>query len=91
MDQLNGASRVRQERFRENLRWYLKNQSSLQQRAEAKDGDSYRLVAAFGEASTVQSESKIDRFNEIAEQYRAANPAMNVVISRDNRRDVARA
>lgn len=91
MDHLNGSSRIRQQRLRDNLRWYLKRQPLLEEQAQAGDSDSSRLVAAFEVASRTLAESKIDLFNDVVEQYQASISATKDRKTRSNVRDTARA
>jgi hypothetical protein len=68
---INPQDDVRQLRFRETLRWYLRNESMLKLRKEQGYLDAQYILEVFHEVSATFAEGKIDIFNEIVERYQA--------------------
>ena len=76
MDQLNSDDRIRQQRFWENLRWYLRNQAVLELRAEQDDFEAQTLIEVFEEVTGTLAAGKIDVFNAVAERYQKTSTAL---------------
>ncbi len=69
MNYFNNTDHIRQQRFRENLRWFLLNQAALELRAEREDLDALDLVEVYAEVTATLAAGKIDVFNAVAERY----------------------
>jgi hypothetical protein len=68
---INQQDDVRQLRFRENLRWFLRNEAMLKCRKEQGYLDAQYIFEIFNEVSAAFAEARIDTFNEVIECYQA--------------------
>jgi hypothetical protein len=72
MMELNPEDHIRQLRFRDNLRWYLKNEALLRLRMQRGQRDAQSIIRVFKEVLVSFAEGKMDVFNEIVERYQVS-------------------